>query len=144
MKSLQVNGVSVSAAEGVLVEPVSLAIAPGRPLTLLGETGSGKSLLAQAIMGILPRELQAHGVVIIHGETYQLPQDVPRLRRLWGRTLASLPQEPWLSLDPTMPIQQQIAEGYRFVRGQSPVVSEHAAGQDLQQLGLQHAARRFP
>lgn len=144
MKSLQVNGVSVSAAGGVLVEPVSLAIAPGRPLTLLGETGSGKSLLAQAIMGILPRELQAHGSVIIHGEAYQLPQDVPRLRRLWGRTLASLPQEPWLSLDPTMPIQQQIAEGYRFVRGQSPAVSEHAAGQDLLQLGLQHAARRFP
>lgn len=144
MKSLQVHGVSVTAADGVLVEPVSLAIAPGQPLTLLGETGSGKSLLAQAIMGILPHELRATGVVVIHGERYQLPQDVQRLRKLWGNTLASLPQEPWLSLDPTMPIQQQVAEGHRFVRGQSPAASQTAAGQDLQQLGLQHAARRFP
>ena len=71
-------------------------------------------------MGILPPSLQASGEVMINGRRFQLPQDTAQLRRLWGNTLASLPQEPWLSLDPTMAIQQQVAEGHRFVRGLPP------------------------
>lgn len=144
MKGLQITGLSVATATEKLVEPVDVRLQPGRPLTLLGETGSGKSLLAQAIMGILPPLLQASGEVMINGRRFQLPQDTAQLRRLWGNTLASLPQEPWLSLDPTMAIQQQVAEGHRFVRGLPPAASAAAAQQDLQQLGLAAAARRYP
>lgn len=144
MKGLQVIGISVTTASATLVEPVDFTLQPGQPLTLLGETGSGKSLLAQAIMGILPDELQANGTLIINDQRFALPQDAGLLRELWGRTLASLPQEPWLSLDPTMSVQQQVAEGYRYVRGQAKAASLIAARRDLQQLGLLDAAPRFP
>jgi peptide/nickel transport system ATP-binding protein len=144
MKGLHAIGITVTAASTTLVEPVNLVLPAGQPLTLLGETGSGKSLLAQAIMGILPDDLQASGTLVINDQRFTLPQDVALLRDLWGRTLASLPQEPWLSLDPTMSVQQQVTEGYRFVRGQTKTASEIAASSDLKQLGLQDAAPRFP
>ncbi|WP_058974051.1 ABC transporter ATP-binding protein [Type-D symbiont of Plautia stali] len=144
MKGLQAIGITVMADDATLVEPVNFTLQPGLPLTLLGETGSGKSLLAQAVMGILPQGLQASGTLIINGQHYQLPQDGAALRGLWGRTLASLPQEPWRALDPTMVIQQQVAEGYRFVRGHSDNRSEAAAQDDLEQLGLAASAHKYP
>lgn len=144
MKGLHAIGISVTAASQTLVEPVDLTLLPGQPLTLLGETGSGKSLLAQAIMGILPDDLQASGTLIINDRCFTLPQDIALLRTLWGHTLASLPQEPWLSLDPTMSVLQQVAEGYRFVRGQTKADSENAASSDLQQLGLAQSTSRYP
>ena len=144
MKGLQAIGITIATADATLVEPVDFHLQPGQPLTLLGETGSGKSLLAQAVMGILPETLQASGTLIINGQRYQLPQDGDALRSLWGRTMASLPQEPWLALDPTMAIQQQVAEGYRYIRGHSAARSVAAAQDDLAELGLQAAAQKFP
>lgn len=55
---IQINNLSVHTADGAtLVEPISLSIQQGQNLTILGETGSGKSLLAQAVMGALPKGL---------------------------------------------------------------------------------------
>lgn len=57
---LQAEDVTIQ-GEGVTIAPFSCALEAGSRLTLLGETGSGKSLLAQAIMGTLPRGLSARG-----------------------------------------------------------------------------------
>ncbi|HAR07250.1 MAG TPA: hypothetical protein DCR98_02370, partial [Cobetia sp.] len=53
--------VRVQGAQTALLEPVSLALKAGEPLVVIGETGSGKSLLAQALLGTLPPELVASG-----------------------------------------------------------------------------------
>ncbi|HEY7775184.1 MAG TPA: ATP-binding cassette domain-containing protein, partial [Kineobactrum sp.] len=67
MTLLQATDIAVFDGQTRLVEPVSLALEPGEPLVILGETGSGKSLLAQAIMGTLPESLRAQGQVQIGG-----------------------------------------------------------------------------
>lgn len=127
----------------ILVHPISFSLKAGQPLTLLGETGSGKSLLAQALMGNLPRELQASGQVFVDGvDLLQLP---PRQRqRWWGRRMAMLPQEPWHALDPTMAIDQQISEGYRLVAGLSAQQAEETALVDLEQLDLKQVEGYLP
>ncbi|WP_342656947.1 ATP-binding cassette domain-containing protein (plasmid) [Pantoea sp. RSPAM1] len=131
-------------AEECIVEPMSMVIQPGKPMTLVGETGSGKSLFAQAIMGALPEGLRATGTVEIDGQRYDLQTDLDRLHALWGHRIASLPQEPGLALDPTMRVSAQVAEGYRYVRGLARREAQHAAAQALDQLGLTHASARFP
>ena len=126
-----------------IVDGVSLRVASGGVLTLLGESGSGKSLLAQAIMGTLAPGLRAEGAITIDGQLSDAA-DQPARQRLWGRAVALLPQEPWLALDPTMRVQQQVAETHELVAGRSAGQSREAALRDLQQLGMQDAARLYP
>lgn len=140
---LSAETVSVHAGTEQLVAPVSLRLQAGRPFTILGETGSGKSLLAQAIIGTLPAGLQAKGQVEIDGQNLDLagPGGHPAL---WGRVIGVLPQEPWLSLDPLMKARAQVAEGHALVRGLTWVEAGQAADRDLAALGLEGAGDRRP
>ncbi|KPM80720.1 hypothetical protein AOG28_08225 [Cobetia sp. UCD-24C] len=135
--------VRVQGAQTALLEPVSLALKAGEPLVVIGETGSGKSLLAQALLGTLPPELVASGSLWLDGEQY--PLHTPENRRpLWGRRLAVLPQEPWLALDPLMKVIRQVGEAYRLVAGRSAQASHAAARSDLEQLGVAAASEQLP
>ncbi|MGK5025413.1 ABC transporter ATP-binding protein [Janthinobacterium sp. RB2R34] len=132
------------AASGkAIVDGVSLRVASGGVLTLLGESGSGKSLLAQAIMGTLAGGLRAEGALTIDGQHFDAADQHAR-QRLWGRAVALLPQEPWLALDPTMRVLNQVAETHELVAGKSAGQARQAALRDLQQLGLQDAAHLYP
>lgn len=140
---LEAKNVSVSADAQVLVEPVSISLQAGRPFTILGETGSGKSLLAQAIIGTLPEGLCAAGQVVLEGKNIDLAQ-CGQHRSLWGRVISVLPQEPWLSLDPLMKARSQVAEGHALVRGLNRADAAAAADRDLDELGLKDAGGRRP
>lgn len=132
------------AASGrVIVDGASLRVASGGVLTLLGESGSGKSLLAQAIMGTLAPGLRAEGAITIDGQRYDAADQDSR-QRLWGRAVALLPQEPWLALDPTMRVLHQIAETHELVAGKSAGASREAALGELRQLGMMDAAHLYP
>ncbi|MCE8034881.1 ATP-binding cassette domain-containing protein [Halomonas sp. MCCC 1A11057] len=139
---LQAEDITIQ-GEGVTIAPFSCALAAGGRLTLLGETGSGKSLIAQAIMGTLPRGLAAQGRLVIDGETFDAADGTSR-RTLWGRRLALLPQEPWHALDPTMRAVAQVAESHRHVAGRDRRASLQAAWADLTELGLPEAGGKLP
>ncbi|QTP53462.1 ABC transporter ATP-binding protein [Billgrantia sulfidoxydans] len=139
---LQAAGLTIR-GEGVNIAPFSCSLGPGGRLTLLGETGSGKSLIAQAIMGTLPRGLAAQGRLVIDGETFEAADPTSR-RALWGRRLALLPQEPWHALDPTMRAISQVAESHRHVAGRDRRASLQAAWTDLTELGLVDAGAKLP
>ncbi|MCT7654444.1 ATP-binding cassette domain-containing protein [Oceanimonas sp. NS1] len=126
-----------------IVRPLSFTLTAGRPLTLLGETGSGKSLIAQAIMGNLPAALRVEGRLWLRGEELSGRPAAER-RKLWGRRLTMLPQEPWLALDPTMKAVDQVAEGYRYLADRDWPEARRLAKEDLTRLGLGHALDRLP
>ena len=141
---LAIEGFRVEAADGTaLVRGVDAEARPGRPLTLLGETGSGKSLVLAAAMGSLAPGLRAGGRVMLDG-TEMLSATPSARRALWGRRLATLPQEPWLALDPTMRALGQVAEVYRLVRGMPAAASAEEARARLAELGLDGVATLYP
>ncbi|WP_043338050.1 ABC transporter ATP-binding protein [Belnapia moabensis] len=141
---LAIEGFRVEAADGTaLVRSVDAEARPGRPLTLLGETGSGKSLVLAAAMGSLAPGLRAGGRVMLDG-TEMLSATPSARRALWGRRLATLPQEPWLALDPTMRALGQVAEVYRLVRGMPAAASAEEARARLAELGLGGVAALYP
>nr|WP_246573872.1 ATP-binding cassette domain-containing protein [Chelatococcus asaccharovorans] len=115
----------------------------GLPLTLLGASGSGKSLVAHAIMGSLPAGLSVTGSVHLDG-TDLLAIGPDAVRKGWGRTVALLPQEPWLALDPTMRIGGQVMEVHRHLHGASRTDAYARARADLEEVGLGDRTKDYP
>ncbi|MBU1296731.1 MAG: ATP-binding cassette domain-containing protein [Gammaproteobacteria bacterium] len=137
---LKLTNVAVYVGDTCLLEPISLELKQGEPLTILGQTGSGKSLLAQAIMGLLSDDLSMAGDVEVFGKVMSIDER----RALWGKELVMLPQEPWHSLDPLMKGVDQVKEVYQFVREKSSQESLTIAEDDLRQVGLAGSGHKRP
>ncbi|OLP54671.1 ABC transporter ATP-binding protein [Rhizobium rhizosphaerae] len=140
---MTIQNLEIAAGGVVLVRDVSLTLAPRRTVTILGETGSGKTLVAEAAMGTLAPELSAGGRIGLGGEISDASDRAAR-RGAWGRRIAMLPQEPWVSLDPTMRSLAQVAEGHRFVRGLGAAPARRQARADLAALNLAAGDDRYP
>lgn len=140
---LAVDRLTIRDGATTLLQPVSLELHAGRALTLLGESGSGKSLLAHAMMGTLPSALRVEGRIECLGVPGNAGEHHAR-RPMWGRQLALLPQEPWFALDPLMRMRSQLAETYRWVAGHAGQAARRRAGDELRQMGLGHAGDAYP
>jgi peptide/nickel transport system ATP-binding protein len=92
------------------VKDLSFELYPGEILCLVGESGSGKSMCANAIMGLLPTRLKpSSGQILFKGEDL-LTQSEQALRRIRGRSIGMIFQEPLSALNPMMRVGAQIAE----------------------------------
>nr|WP_319556452.1 ATP-binding cassette domain-containing protein [uncultured Vibrio sp.] len=137
---IQLTDLAIKANEVELLQPLSLKLYQDKPVTILGQTGSGKSLLAQAVIGLLPNSLSQYGTVEVFGKKH----DRRSLVKLWGREVTMLPQEPWRALDPLMPAYRQVAEVYECVQGLDEEQSFHRAIDDLDNIGLKSSAHKRP
>lgn len=141
--SIKVDALSVFAGHTRLIGPVSFAVSPGDTLVIMGETGAGKSLIAQAILGTLPGALRAEGMIALNGRRVDPLSQVERAA-MWGHEVATLPQEPWRALDPLMRSFHQVAESYRYVAGKSPAKARTRTQSAFAALGLTGAEQRLP
>lgn len=127
--ALAISGLTIRDRRGVaLVADLDLSVPAGGALVLIGETGSGKSLIAQAVMGLLPPGFSASGRVAINGHAPVDAGQAGLLRLFWSRETMLLPQEPRAALDPTMRVGRQIG-GERF--GDGMAVAAALAAVDL-------------
>ncbi len=115
---------------GVVTEAVagvSFALARGRTLGIVGESGCGKSVTALAIMRLLPRpNVQISGAVRFEGRDLgQLPERT--MQDLRGNRLAMIFQEPMTSLNPSFTVGDQIGEALQRHRGLSASAARRAA-----------------
>ena len=98
------------------VRGVSLTIPPGRIFGLAGESGSGKSTAALAVMGALGSNALVAGEVLYRGENL-LRKSERELRRLWGRRLAMVFQDAGSTLNPVLSVGEQVVEVLREHEG---------------------------
>ncbi len=143
MTAMTVEDLSVYAGNQRLLGPVSFEVAQGDTLVIMGETGAGKSLIVQAILGTLPGSLRATGAISVNGRRVDRLDPAERAM-MWGRDIATLPQEPWRALDPLMASWRQVAETHVHVRGLSGSKARSVTHSDLTALGIDGAEVRLP
>jgi oligopeptide/dipeptide ABC transporter ATP-binding protein len=106
--SLQIDDLILRRADGArLLGPLSLTLAPGDRLGLLGESGSGKSLLIQALFGVLPSGVVQTGGTL---SAFGIQMDIPGPRRdaIRGAQLAWVPQDPRQALNPLLTLAEHL------------------------------------
>ena len=110
---LDVADLSVSIAGREVVQSLSFALARGERLGIIGESGSGKSLSALALLGLLPEGAQASGRVDLEGRPLLgLPERA--LARIRGREVGMVFQDPRTALNPVRRIGDQMSEALRI------------------------------
>jgi glutathione transport system ATP-binding protein len=110
----------------VVVHGLSLAIARGETLAIVGESGSGKSVTALSVMRLVEHgggRIAAGSIAFTRasGETVDLAcADAATLRSIRGAEIAMIFQEPMTSLNPVLPVGDQIAESIRLHQPRMP------------------------
>lgn len=103
------------------VTDVSLDLAPGECLALVGESGCGKSVLASALLGLLPGNAYVTGQALLHegGEALDLlaTDEATLARTVRGRRVGLVPQSPAAHLTPVRTVRAQLAETVRELTG---------------------------
>ncbi|MEA4926109.1 MAG: ABC transporter ATP-binding protein [Syntrophomonadaceae bacterium] len=124
---LQLINLSVSfdtpQGEVEAVRDVSLSLNPGEILAVVGESGCGKTVMSQAVLKLLPKTSRIkQGQIIVDGEDITNYQE-KQMRKLRGRVLSMVFQDPMTTLNPTIPIGKQITEAIlkheKVARGQA-------------------------
>jgi peptide/nickel transport system ATP-binding protein len=91
------------------VDGVDLTLGAGRTLGIVGESGCGKTMLSRAILQLLPKKAKLSGRVMFDGQDLARI-DREKLRKLRGRSLAVVFQDPMTSLNPVLTIGTQLME----------------------------------
>jgi len=127
----------------VALDDVSFEIAPGEILGVVGESGAGKSLTGAAIIGLLdPPGRIAAGEVRFDGRRIDnLPYD--EMRRMRGRHIGAIFQDPLTSLDPLYTIGQQLIETIQTHLPVSAAEARKRAVRLLQETGISAAEQRL-
>lgn len=134
-------------AAAPVVDGVSFELAPGQSLGLVGASGSGKSLSALALLGLLPAGAQVcRGRVRFEGQDLA-GLDEAGLRRLRGGGIGLVFQEPFNALNPLHRVGQQIAEALRVHQGLEGAAALREASLWLERVGIEPGdarARQYP
>jgi len=136
--------VSLPGAHGALplLHGVSFSLPPGGTLGLIGESGSGKSLTALALMGLLPEGARLEGSMRFEGRELATLAEA-QWCALRGSRMAMVFQEPMTALNPLHTVGHQVAEPLRLHQGLNAAAARAQALRLLGRVQLPNAAQRL-
>ncbi len=132
-----------------ILDGVSFSLASGETLGVVGESGSGKTMTALAIMRLLPQpsaRLGAESRILFSGKNV-LKLDERAMRRLRGREISMIFQDPMTALNPLFTVGEQIAETVRWHEGGTRAAAQARAVDMLRAVRIPHperAVRSYP
>ena len=145
MSILEIDDLTVDIGRP-LVRGLSLQLEPGRIHGLAGESGSGKTLTAMSVLGLLPRHARTGGSIRL-GDTELLGLRRRALNRIRGRRIAMVFQDPSASLHPQIPVGRQLTDHMKVHLGLKGAAARDRAIQLLERVQVPNPAealRRYP
>jgi oligopeptide/dipeptide ABC transporter ATP-binding protein len=135
---------STERGPALAVDRIGFDVAAGEAVGLIGESGSGKSVAALSILGLLPAppaRLLSGSAIFEGRDLLRLPNR--ELRKIRGKRIGMIFQEPMTSLNPVFPIGDQIGETLRVHEGLGREAARRRAIQLLDRVGIPSAAKRL-
>jgi peptide/nickel transport system permease protein len=130
-----------------LVRDVSLALRPGEALGIVGETGSGKTLTALSLAGLVPHPLQRHADRLELDGVEVTSLNKRQEARLYGTHIAMIFQDPMSSMNPSARVGAQLVDGARRHRSLSRKAARAEAQERLAEVRIgdgEKALKRYP
>ena len=143
--AVEVRDLTVSLASGQpIVESVSLEVASGKTLGIIGESGSGKTTLGLALLGYTRPGAKITAGSVLIGAQEMLGKPEQEVRSLRGRTVGYVPQDPATALIPTLRVDEQISELQRIHLKQQDPVARNEVLQLVHLPSDRSFRRRYP
>ena len=139
---LSVEDLRVTIGGKPVVDGVSLSVNAGEIVTLVGESGCGKSMTAFSVMGLLPHVAAIAGGAIRLNGRQVAGLDAAAMKQLRGNEMSMIFQEPVASLNPLMPVGRQIAESLLVHRRIGRRTAQREAIAMLEEVGIPEPALR--
>ena len=141
MSLLSVNDLNVSIHDAHILRGVDLDVRAGKITAITGESGSGKSMTAFAIAGLLPDAAIAQGGITLEGQDL-LAFSEPDMCKVRGKDIGFIFQEPMTALNPVQTIGDQVAETILIHGAMGRNEAYLRAAETLERVGLPKA--QFP
>jgi peptide/nickel transport system ATP-binding protein len=126
-----------------LVDNLSLEVERGQTVALVGESGSGKSLTALAMLGLLPSQARVSNGAIFFDDRDLLKLPEHQMQKLRGNRLAMIFQEPGTSLNPLLPVGEQVGEAIRLHQGLDRKSTYEQVLALMEMVGIPDPRRRY-
>jgi peptide/nickel transport system ATP-binding protein len=140
---LEIDRLTIRFGATEAVRDLSLRVQPGQVLGLVGESGSGKSVTALAVLRLVDAAARVEGGIRFDGVNL-LTLGSEAMRKLRGRDIAMIFQEPMTALNPVMPVGEQIAEAIRVHNSEmSRRQVREAVLTAMEAVALNDPARRY-
>ena len=145
---LSVRDLSVAFVQGaettLAVDNISFDIAKGETVALVGESGSGKSVTALSVLKLLPYPAASHpsGEILFNGQDL-LAKGEDELRKVRGRDITMIFQEPMTSLNPLHTIERQVGEVLKIHQGMSERQARARILELLEEVGIREPQKRL-
>jgi peptide/nickel transport system ATP-binding protein len=140
---LEIRNLTIRYREGArritAVRDVNLSLRPGGALAIVGESGSGKSSIAGAVLDFLGPAAEIDGTILFEGQNIAGLTSAER-RRILGRRIGAVFQDPFTALNPALRVGRQIAEPMIHHLGIKPPEALARAVSSLRDMGIDRAA----
>jgi len=126
------------------VDGVSFSLERGETLGIVGESGSGKSVSCYSLMGLIPQppgRIES-GTALLDGETDLLSCGEKALRRIRGKKVSMIFQDPMTSLNPYLKVSTQLIEALRMHEAVSKTEALNRSIKALEEVGITEASTR--
>ncbi|HKG75065.1 MAG TPA: ABC transporter ATP-binding protein [Aestuariivirgaceae bacterium] len=125
-----------------VVERMSLTVAPGEIVAIIGESGSGKTLTALSVLGLLPRQARIRsGSILLKGHPL-IGLTAQERRSILGNRIAFIPQDALRALNPTLIVADQVGEPFVLHRGTAWAAARCLAVELLRSVHLRDPEQR--
>ncbi|WP_077613173.1 ABC transporter ATP-binding protein [Clostridium sp. Marseille-P2415] len=129
-----------------IINGVDFEVFPGQCLGILGESGSGKSMSLKAVMGLLGTDFVVKGEAVYQGENL-IGKSREQLRKIRGKKINMILQNPMTCFDPLYRINEQLAETYREHTGLNKIQIRDKSMEVLKAMQIQNPSevmKKYP